>query len=379
MVPERFTARGPRTMRCVVAIARNTLSETVRQPAYALVLVACCSVIALAPRFSGHIYTYGAGSNLDKPAERMVATLGLSTLLVAGIILGAVSTINVVSREIENRTAMTVLSKRVGRWQFILGKNLGVGVAVGAACGACLLLLLLILRAGVNITNKDAADTGIMLSILAILLVSLAAATLRNYYWGRAWVGTFTLFFMALVMLAFLGYCLVDKEYYSVFAPPTGEIFNSLHYDNRVRVGVTYDWEVMKAGLASIASVLVMTAIAMAASTRLAPGGNLAVTAIIGLLGLTSQYFRDRLGESMADSVAWTRYDAAGGATIPEMAYNVYYALVPNLQHLWLSEALERENAIPWPYVGMAVLYAALYGLAMVFLSVFLFGRREVG
>lgn len=366
-------------MRAILAIARNTLSETVRQPAYALVLMSCCAVIALVPRLSGHVYTYSAGSNLEKPAERMVATLGLSTLLVAGIVLGALSTIGVVSREIENRTAMSVLSKRVGRWQFMLGKNLGVAAAVGAACLAGLLLLLLFLRAGVNITSRDAADTGIMLATLACLLVPLTVATLRNYYWGRAWIGTFTLAFMAMVLLSFGLFNLVDKEYFLVFSPPSEPVFDAMHYDHRIRVGVTYDWEVLKAGLATIASVLVITAVAMAASTRLAPGGNLALTAIVGLLGLTSQYFRDRLSGAMAESAYWTHFGAARGSTLPEIAYNVYYALVPNLQHFWLSEALEREAAIPWPYVGQAALYAALYGLAMVFLSAFLFARREVG
>ena len=367
-------------MRPIIAIARNTLTETIRQPAYALVLISCCAVIALAPRFSGHIYTYGAGSNLEKPAERMVATLGLSTILVAGIILGALSTINVVSREIENRTAMSVLSKRVARWQFILGKHMGVALAVGAACGTSLLMLLLFLRAGVNITNKDAADTGIMVAILVAALAPLTLATMRNYYWGRAWIGTFTLFFMLAVALVFAGFCLVDKEYYSMFALPSeAELVEAgVHYENRIRVGVTYDWEVLKAGFTTIASVLAMTAVAMAASTRLAPGGNLAVTAIIGVMGLTSQYFRDALQEAMVASTYWRRSLVIDGLTIPEMAYNIYYALVPNLQHFWLSEALEREEYIAWPYVGHTVLYAGLYMAAMISLSAFLFARREV-
>jgi len=59
------------------AIARNTLSETVRQPAYALVVVLMCAMIAILPALSAQIYTFGAGSGLERSAERMLADLGL--------------------------------------------------------------------------------------------------------------------------------------------------------------------------------------------------------------------------------------------------------------------------------------------------------------
>ncbi len=366
-------------MRAVFAIARNTLTETVRQPAYGLVLTVGCLVLLLSPQFSGHVYTFGAGSNLEKPAERMVADLGLSTILFAGLVLGVLSTVNVVSREIENRTVMTVLSKRVGRGTFILGKFLGVELAVGLACAASLLFLLLTLRVGVSITAADRADWGVACGLIAAFLVPLAVATVRNYYWSRAWIGTYTLSFIAMAVVVFAVFALFDKTYRPSFLPvPAGEAYEALSYDVRQKIGITYDWEVFKAGIMMGGAVLVMASVAMAASTRLAPGGNLAVTAVVALAGLTSQYFRDEVREAAVARSAdeWPRFF---GVTIPEMLYNVYYALVPNLQHFWLSDALAREMPIPWSYVGRGMVYAGLYIAAMVTAASFLFEKREVG
>jgi len=57
---------------------------------------------------------------------KMLKTQGLELLMVAAIFL-AVATASVsVSQEIEGRTAMTVLSKPIARWEFIVGKFLGV-------------------------------------------------------------------------------------------------------------------------------------------------------------------------------------------------------------------------------------------------------------
>lgn len=366
-------------MRAVYAIARNTLMETVRQPVYGLVLTACCLVLVMAPQLSGHIYTFGAGSGLENPAERMVADLGLSTILAAGLVLAVLSTVNVVSVEIENRTALMVLSKKIGRGAFVLGKFFGLAGAVGLACFASLLFLLLTLRMGVSVTASDKYDPGLIAGLLFAPLAALLIATLRNYYWGRAWIGTYTLSFIAMVAVVFLVFMCFDRTYRPSFLPlPTGDAFETLEYDVKQKIGLTYDWEVWKAGLAMIAAVLVMASVALAASTRLAPGGNLAVTALVAVAGLTSEWFREEVA-ALAHAPEATAWWSWQGVTWPEMAYNVYYALVPNLQHFWLSDALGREVDIPIGYVGFTLLYTTAYIAAMVMLAGFLFEKREVG
>lgn len=371
-------------MRAVYAIARNTFMETVRQPAYGLVGIVCAAVLVLSTQFSGHIYTFGAGSGLKKPADRMVAELGLSTLLAAGLVLAVLSTANVVGREIENRTALSVLSKKIGRAAFVVGKFFGVALAVGLAIVSLLMFLLLTLRMGVSITAADTFDTGVIVALIAAPLLAVLVATFRNYYGGRPWIGTFSLSFMALTAVAFLFFALFDKTYRPSFLPlPTGEAWDALEYTVRENIGITYDVEVVKAGLLTLGSVIVMVAVALAASTRLAAGGNLAVTGLVALAGLTSEFFRDAVAAAAAtratgESWFWLRRALLHDQTIPETLYNIYYALAPNLQHFWMVDALSREVDIPWSYVGESMGYGALYAAAMVCVACFLFERREV-
>ncbi len=96
-------------MRQIYAIFLNTLTETVRQPVYALILAVSCGMIALTPVTAAQIYSFRVTSGLDLVAERMIADLGLATVLLAGLLLGIFTSTSVISREIENRTAGTVL------------------------------------------------------------------------------------------------------------------------------------------------------------------------------------------------------------------------------------------------------------------------------
>ena len=57
----------------------------------------------------------------------------------------------------------------------------------------------------------------------------------------------------------------------------------------------------------------------------------------------------------------------------------VGYAIVPNFQVLWLSDAVTQSHVIPPSHVGVTALYGLLYILAALSLATLLFQRREVG
>jgi hypothetical protein len=59
-------------------------------------------------------------------------------------------------------------------------------------------------------------------------------------------------------------------------------------------------------------------------------------------------------------------------------AYRVGYAVVPNFQVLWLTDALTQNNVIPSRYLLRTTGYGILYIIASVSLGVALFQRREV-
>ena len=60
----------------------------------------------------------------------MYKDLGLSFALLFLVLAGLLAAATGVAREVEDRTAGTILAKSVGRWQFVLGKYLGAMGAV---------------------------------------------------------------------------------------------------------------------------------------------------------------------------------------------------------------------------------------------------------
>jgi ABC-type transport system involved in multi-copper enzyme maturation permease subunit len=98
-------------------IARGTLKEAVRQPAFVLTLTfTILFLIALKyiPFFAG------------KDETKFYIECCLATILMSGMCLGVWLASTSVADEIEGKTAMTLLSKPINRRQFVLGKYLGI-------------------------------------------------------------------------------------------------------------------------------------------------------------------------------------------------------------------------------------------------------------
>ena len=112
----------------LLAITRNTFFESIRQPIMLVVLVAASVLIVLSNPLSAF--------TMDEN-QRMQVDIGLATVFLAGAVLAAFIATNVLGREIENKTALTVISKPVTRPIFLIGKYLGVSCAM---CVAAMLI-----------------------------------------------------------------------------------------------------------------------------------------------------------------------------------------------------------------------------------------------
>ncbi len=102
-------------------IAFSTAKEAVRQPAFwALAILASLWLVIsiFLPYFT---------FNED---IKMYKDTGLATILLAGLVLALLTASSTVAEEIEGKTAVTVLSKPITRRQFIVGKYLGILIAV---------------------------------------------------------------------------------------------------------------------------------------------------------------------------------------------------------------------------------------------------------
>lgn len=101
----------------VSIIATATAKEAISQPLYILLLAV--GVVALVAYVIIPYNTFGED-------VKMLKTSGMVTIKILAIIVALWIASVSISDEIEGRTALTVLSKPVGRRQFILGKFLGI-------------------------------------------------------------------------------------------------------------------------------------------------------------------------------------------------------------------------------------------------------------
>ncbi|MBI3644579.1 MAG: ABC transporter permease [Acidobacteriales bacterium] len=101
----------------VVRIAANTFREAVRDRVL-------YNLIAFALLLSGAAILVG---QISVGIERLVVVnLGLTAVSLFGVVIAIFIGIGLVSKEMEKRTLYTVLSRPVRRWEFIVGKFLGL-------------------------------------------------------------------------------------------------------------------------------------------------------------------------------------------------------------------------------------------------------------
>src|SRR5579871_6512100 len=108
-------------MRQFVTIASNAFMELVRQPVFLLLSTSSagfCVFLAAVPYFG-----FGEDPKLVKDGV-------LSIMLLAGLFSAVMSASSSVASEIRTGTALAVLSKPVGRAQFIIAKFFGLAGAL---------------------------------------------------------------------------------------------------------------------------------------------------------------------------------------------------------------------------------------------------------
>lgn len=153
----------------VGSISLNTFREAVRDRVLYNLVLFVLLLVASAPLFS----------QISIGLEKLILiNVGLSSISLFGIIIAIFIGIGLVYKEIERKTLYTILSRPVRRWEFILGKYLGLILtlvvnAVFMTAGFYLALLVF----GHGLSREDA---GPLLAIYYIILqfLMITAVTL---------------------------------------------------------------------------------------------------------------------------------------------------------------------------------------------------------
>src|SRR5438552_18631441 len=126
-------------MRQFTSIARNAFMELIRQPVFLLLMTSSAVFVV----YLASLPYFGFG---DDP--KLVKDSVLAVMLLAGLLGAVLSASNSLAREIHAGTALAVLSKPVGRAQFLLAKYAGLAAALSVLTYVNLIACLLATRMG---------------------------------------------------------------------------------------------------------------------------------------------------------------------------------------------------------------------------------------
>jgi ABC-type transport system involved in multi-copper enzyme maturation permease subunit len=319
-------------MRQFATIATNAFMELVRQPVFLLLMTssAVFEIFLAAPYY----FAFG-----DEP--RLVKNSTLAVMLLAGLIGAVLSASSSLAREIRTGTALAVLSKPVGRAQFLLAKYAGLVVALALLSYVNLVAVLLASRMAFDAYGStDMFAVGVF---TGAIVVAYLLGGFSNFFLRRPFVSDAVFALLIMVTVAFIVINFYTKE-----GKP-----------QEFAKGV--DWRLIPAGLLVLFALWILAGLALACSTRFDVIPTLAICSAIFLLGIMSDYLFGR----RAEAGSWWA--------------SVLYTLIPNWQLFWLADALDPgKSTFHWSYVGKAFLYVAGYVGAALAVAVLLFEEREL-
>lgn len=319
-------------MRQFLTIAANAFMELVRQPVFLLLMTGS----VLFEMFLAVPYYFGFG---DEP--KLVENSVLAVMLLSGLFGAILSASSSLAREIRTGTVLAVLSKPVGRIQFLLAKFTGLAAALTVLTYMNMLGVLLASRMAFDAYGKtDMAAIGIF---SGGILLAYALAGFSNFFLRRTFVSDAVFMMLVLATLAAFVVFQFTKQMESM-----GTV-------------AVVNWNLLPAGILVLFALWILAAIALACSTRCDTIATMAICTAIFLVGLVSDYF---FGRPAAHGEWWA---------------SALYSIIPNWQLFWLADAIDSgKSTFHWGYVGKALGYAVFYTGAALAAGVALFEEREL-
>jgi len=351
----------------LVNIAHNTFTEAIRQPIFVVLILLGSLALVLNPQLAAY--------TMDDD-NKLLIDLGLSTIFLVGLLLAAFTATGVFANEIDNKTVLTVISKPVSRPVFVIGKYLGIAVAITVAFFLLSLVMTLTIRHRVMQTASDHFDTPVLVFGLGGALLAVFFATAANYLYNKVFTSTLTIALLICQTVA-VGLVLVINKQWGI-QPPWTEFTAHEGELTQVIIGLGLVFQ----------AVLVLTGIAVAASTRLGQVMTLMICFGAFLLGLASNSLSQLVNSKLSIPVDTGHFQSLSAIFQADLALyqkavyagaKLIYMLAPNLQFFWPADAITQGNPITLDLFGMVTGYAALQVTAILAVAIALFQNREVG
>ena len=319
-------------MRQFITITTNAFMELVRQPVFLLLMTGS----ALFEIFLATPYYFAFG---DEP--KLVKNSVLAVMLLTGLFGAVLSASASLAREIRAGTALAVLSKPVGRAQFLLAKYAGL---VGA-----LTVLTYVNLVAALVASRMAFDAYGSTDLPAVGIFAAGVA-------GAFALGGFSNFFLRRPFVSDAVFALLFMVTLAAFV-----IFQFTTQKQSASEMASVDWRMVPAAVLILFALWILAALALACSTRFEMIPTLTICSAFFLVGLMSDYFFGR----PAEKGAWWG--------------TVLYSVIPNWQNFWLADALDSGlSTFHWGYVSKAFAYMVCYVGAALAMAVALFEDREL-
>lgn len=319
-------------MRKILTITQVTFKEMIRQPIFGVVLFLSSVLIYISPFFS--MFTL-------LNSVKLVRDMGLATILLSDILIAAFCASGLVFRELENKTSLTVLSKPVSRFEFILGKFLGLGCGTMLAVMQMTLVLILTLRMGVLDTAADILDKPVLYFLNSILPASFLWAALLNYFFEKPFTSSLVITFFVLLALSFLAISVISPDFHlQSFA-------------------VGMELRLFKAGILIFLALNIVNAVALLGSIRLNMLANMLLCLSFFFMSMTVDYFFGKLAAE-------------------NFFMRFLYLIMPNLQFFWIADAFLNNKIVSFYYMGVTFAYSIVCIVFVLILSWFSFSEKEV-
>jgi ABC-type transport system involved in multi-copper enzyme maturation permease subunit len=319
-------------MRQFITIATNGFMELTRQPVFLLLMTA--SVVFEIFLSVPYYFAFS-----DEP--KLVKNSVLAVMLLVGLFGAVLTASSSLAREIQGGTALAVLSKPVGRAQFLLAKYAGLVVALS--------LLMYVNLIGALLASRMAFDAYGSPDFLAIGI--FAGGLVFAYL-----IGGFSNFFLRRPFMSDAVFAVV------VMATVAFVIINCYSKEGKLQdFAKGVDWGMAPAAVLILFAVWMLAGLALACSTRFDMIPTLAICSGFFLLGLMSDYL---FGTRSQKGSWWA---------------SVLYTITPNWQLFWLADAVEMgKSAFYWSYLAKAFGYALGYVGAALAIAIALFEEREL-
>lgn len=314
------------------AIAKNTFIETVRQPVYAVILLISLILLVLSPSITMY--------SIDDD-NKLLREICLSTLFLSGLFIAIFSAAGAIAAELDSKTAATLLCKPVPRAVFVIGKFIGVAIAVVLAHYICTLAMMLVMRHGVMQTASDDMDWTVITVAAITIITAFSAGAFFNFSWDWSFPSSTIVTGTIVGSLGTLFLVFFDISW--KFNPA----------ENKFDVFDVYSSVLL------LLAIIIIVALAIMFSTRF----NIVITLLfcvgVFLLGLISDYVFGRFAEVQL----WAK---------------IARVLVPTLQPFWISDAIYEKSTIPGIYIAKTAIYALCYTCGILSIATALFQTREV-